>query len=160
MDRGAWWDAVHEVTRSWTRLSDFTLFFHFHALEKEMATHSSILAWRIPVIPGGLPSMGSHRVRHDWRDLASSSSICYLLEIPCNSTVANNFRGWFSSKCLLTVPRKKSRLFFISFDSTLSFWGMSFVFKYAKPSPGKPKLVVHGSQNLSLLSLRTVISIL
>ena len=53
--------------RSWTRLSDFTLFFHFHALEKEMATHSSVLAWRIPGTgePGGLPSMGSHRVGHD-----------------------------------------------------------------------------------------------
>ena len=48
MDGGAWWSAVHEVAKSWTRLSDFTLTFHFHALEKEMATHSSILAWRIP----------------------------------------------------------------------------------------------------------------
>ena len=59
--------AVHEVAKSWTRLSDFTLFFHFHALEKEMATHSSILAWRIPgtAEPRGLPSMGSHRVGHD-----------------------------------------------------------------------------------------------
>ena len=67
MGRGAWWAAVHGVTRSQTRLSDFTLFFHFHALEKEMATHSSVLAWRIPGTgePGGLPYMGSHRVRHD-----------------------------------------------------------------------------------------------
>ena len=67
MDGGAWWAAVHGVTRSWTRLSDFTLFFHFHALEKEMATHSSVLAWRIPGTgePGGLPSVGSHRVEHD-----------------------------------------------------------------------------------------------
>ena len=48
MDGGAWWSAVHEVAKSWTRLSDFTLTFHFHALEKEMATHSSVLAWRIP----------------------------------------------------------------------------------------------------------------
>ena len=67
MDRGAWWAAVHGVTRSRTRLINFTLFFHFHALEKEMATHSSVLTWRIPGTgePGGLPSMGSHRVRHD-----------------------------------------------------------------------------------------------
>jgi len=61
MDGRAWWAAVHGVARSRTRLSNFTLFFHFHALEKEMATHSSVLAWRIPGTgePGGLPSMGS-----------------------------------------------------------------------------------------------------
>ena len=67
MDGGAWWAAVHELARSRTRLNDFTLFFHFHALEKKMATYSSVLAWRIPGMgePGGLPSMGSHRVGHD-----------------------------------------------------------------------------------------------
>ena len=67
MDRGAWWAAVHGVAKSRTRLSDFTFTFHFHALEKEMATHSSVLACRIPGTgqPGGLPSMGSHRVGHD-----------------------------------------------------------------------------------------------
>ena len=67
MDGGAWWAAVHEVAKSRTRLSDFTFTFHFHALEKEMATHSSVLAWRIPGTgePGGSPSMGSHRVGHD-----------------------------------------------------------------------------------------------
>ena len=67
MDGGAWWAAVHGVARSRTRLSDFTLFFHFHALEKEMVTHSSALAWRIPGTgkPGELLSMGSHRVGHD-----------------------------------------------------------------------------------------------
>ena len=67
MDRGAWWAAVYGVAKSWTRLSDFTFTFHSHALEKEMATHSSVLAWRIPGTgePGGLPSMGSHRVGHD-----------------------------------------------------------------------------------------------
>ena len=67
MDRGAWKAAVHGVAKSRTRLSDFTFTFHFHALEKEMASHSSTLAWRIPGTgePGGLPSMGSHRVGHD-----------------------------------------------------------------------------------------------
>ena len=67
MDGGAWWAAVHGVANSRTRLSDFTFPFHFHALEKEMATHSSVLTWRIPGTgePGRLPSMGSHRVRHD-----------------------------------------------------------------------------------------------
>ena len=67
MDGGAWLAAVHGVAKSWTRLSDFTFTLHFHALEKEMATHSSVLAWRIPGMgePGGLPSMGSHRVGHD-----------------------------------------------------------------------------------------------
>ena len=83
MDRGAWWAAVHGVTRSWTQLSRFTFTFHFHALEKEMATHSSVLAWRIPGTgkPGRLPSMGSHRVGHDWNDLAaaeSKSNFCYI----------------------------------------------------------------------------------
>ena len=67
MDRGAGWAAVHGVARSRTRLSDFTFTFHVHALENEMTTHSSVLAWRIPGTrePGGLPSMGSHRVGHD-----------------------------------------------------------------------------------------------
>ena len=67
MDGGAWWAAVHGVAKSQTRLSDFTFTFHFPALEKEMAAHSSVLAWRIPGTgePGGLPSLGSHRVVHD-----------------------------------------------------------------------------------------------
>ena len=67
IDGGAWWAAVHMVAGSRTRLSDFTFTFHFHALEKEMEIHSSVLAWRIPGTgePGGVPSMGSHRVRHN-----------------------------------------------------------------------------------------------
>ena len=67
MDRGAWWAAVLGVAKSRTRLSDFTFTFHFHSLEKEMATHSSVLAWRVPGTgePGGLPSVGPHRFRHD-----------------------------------------------------------------------------------------------
>ena len=68
--------AVHGVTEGQTRLSDFTFTFHFHALEEEMATHSSALAWRIPGTgePGGLPSMGSHRVGHDWSNLAAATA--------------------------------------------------------------------------------------
>ena len=67
MDGGAWKAAVHGVAESWTRLSNFAFTFHFHALEKEMATHFSVLAWRIPGMgePSGLPSLGSHRVGHD-----------------------------------------------------------------------------------------------
>ena len=67
VDREAWCAAIHGVTKSRTQLSDFTFSFHFHALEKERATHSSVLAWRIPGTgePGGLPSTGSHRVGHD-----------------------------------------------------------------------------------------------
>ena len=76
MDRGAWQAAVQGVTRSRTRLRDFTFTFHFHALEEEMATHSSVLAWRIPGSgePGGLPSMGLHRVGDDWSDLAAAAA--------------------------------------------------------------------------------------
>ena len=81
MDGGAWQAAVHGVAKSRTRLSDFTLTFHFHALEKEMATHSGILAWRIPGTgePGGLPSMGLHRVKHDRSDLAAAASFSHFL---------------------------------------------------------------------------------
>ena len=76
MDGGAWKAAVHGVTEGQTQLSDFTFTFHFYALEKEMATHSSVLAWRIPATekPGGLPSMGSHRIGHDWSDLAAAAA--------------------------------------------------------------------------------------
>ena len=96
MDGGAWWAAVYRVARSQTRLSDFTFMFHFHALEKEMATHSSVLAWRIPGMgePGGLPSMGSHRVGHDWSDLAAAAaessclfSLCCLYTPLCGRRI-------------------------------------------------------------------------
>ena len=74
MDGGAWWAAIHGVAKGWTGLSDFTFTFHFNALEKEMAAHSSVLAWGIPGTgePGGLPSLGSHRVGHDGSDLAAA----------------------------------------------------------------------------------------
>ena len=82
MDGGARWATVHGVAKSQTRLNEFTFTFHFDALEKEMATHSSVLALRIPGTgePGRLPSMGSHRVGHDWSDLAAAAAV-YLCQI-------------------------------------------------------------------------------
>ena len=95
MDGGAWWAAVHGVAKSRARLSNFTFTFHFHALEKEMATHSSILAWRIPGTekPSGLPSMGLHWVGHDWSDLAAAAAL--------------SFRAWRSNMtcCKLSIER-------------------------------------------------------
>ena len=80
MDRGAWWAAVHGVARIRIWLSDFSFTFPFHALEKEMATHSSVLAWRIPGTgePGGLSSLGSHRVGHDWSNLAATIKVIFV----------------------------------------------------------------------------------
>ena len=79
MDGGAWWAAVHVVVKSWTWLSDFTFTFYFLALEKEMATHSIVLAWRTPGTgePGGLPSIGSHRVGYDWSDLGAAAAAVF-----------------------------------------------------------------------------------
>ena len=87
MDGGAWWAAAHGVAEVQTWLSDFTFTFHSHALEKEMATHSSVLAWRIPGTeePGGLPSMGSHRVRHNWSDLVAESFSPVLILPPASA---------------------------------------------------------------------------
>ena len=81
MGRRAWWAAVHGVAKSHTGLSGFTFTVHFHALEKEMATHSSVLAWRIPGTgePGGLPSIGSHRVGHGSSDLAAAAAAAYTI---------------------------------------------------------------------------------
>ena len=81
MGGGAWWAAVHGVAKSQTQRSNFTFAFHFHALEKEMATHFSVLAWRIPGTgePGGLLSLGSHRDGHDWSDLAEAAGIPTVL---------------------------------------------------------------------------------
>ena len=90
MDERAWWAAVPGVAKSWTRLSDFTFTFHFHVLEKEMATHSSVLVWRIPgtAEPGGLLSKGSHRVRHDSSDLAAAA--CHIYKTYLFPKLLNN----------------------------------------------------------------------
>ena len=82
MDGGAWWAAVHRVAKSQTQLCDFTFTFHFHTLEKEMAVHSSVLALRIPGTgePGGRPSVGSHRVGHDWSDLAAAAAAAVAVQ--------------------------------------------------------------------------------
>ena len=102
MDRGAWKAAVHGVTKSQERLSDFTFTFHFHALEKEMATHSSVLAWRIPGTgkPGGLLSMGSHRVRHDWSDLAAGN------ELPFFSQFTSSYKVTRITLCYTVVGQQ------------------------------------------------------
>ena len=112
MDGGAWWAAVHEVAKSRTRLSDFTFTFHIHAMEKEMATHSSVLAWRIPGTgePGGLPSMGSHRVGQDWSDLAAAAAaaagcndLAWLSHLPALLCGLNLFLMSTSIAPLLTL---------------------------------------------------------
>ena len=89
--RRTWWATVHGVTKSQTRLRDFTFTFHFHSLEKEMATHSSVLAWRIPGMgePGGLLSMGSHRVGTRLKRLSSSSSSTEVCKGSCYAELLN-----------------------------------------------------------------------
>ena len=99
MDGGTWWAAVHGVVKSQTRLSDFIFTFHSHALEKEMATHSSVLAWRIPGTeePGRLPSLELHRVGHDWSDLA----VATLLETISFFSISGTL--WFLSGMCVCV---------------------------------------------------------
>ena len=101
MDGGAWKAAVHGVAEGRTRLSDFTFTFHFHALEKEMATHSSVLAWRIPGTghPGGLPSTGSHRVGHDWSDSAAWIIIILLVLFYEDFFKKTEYSNIFWKKC-------------------------------------------------------------
>ena len=144
MDGGAWWAAVHGVAKSRTWLSDFTFTFHFHALEKEMATHSSILAWRIPGTgePGGLPSMGRHRVRHDWSDLAAAAAAA----IPCTADLTlltssfmtmpllfwlfvNTGFQWYSQNVLLGFIHDDCRCKFCPeyiglYEQWFNFWSM------------------------------------
>ena len=104
MDGGAWWATVHGVAKSRTRLSNFTFTFHSHALEKEMATHSSVLALRLPGMgePGGLPSMGSHRVGHNWSNLAAGAAALNMGYI-CKNILSFEFQ------------KKKNRTFFLPY---------------------------------------------
>ena len=99
MDRGAWWAAVHGVVKSQARLNDFIFTFYFHALEKEMATHSSVLAWRIPGTeePGRRPSMGSRRVGHYWSDLAAAAKVMFEPLLP--SMLVKSNPSWGKSMC-------------------------------------------------------------
>ena len=122
MNGEAWWAAVHGVTKSRTRLSNFSFTSHFHALEKKMATHSSVLAWRIPGMgePGGLPSMGLHRVGHDWSDLTA---------------VAAAWRRFMSSYWLI-FPGVRSSLVFSGFGLKPPASGFqSYSYSNLKTSP-------------------------
>ena len=119
IDSGVWWAAVYGVVKSWTWLSDLTLTFHFHPLEKEMATHSSVLAWRIPETgePGGLPSTGSHRVGHDWSDLAAAAVAVFTLSsllIPPwpKCTCVLSFKLWNTWKMQCSVHVWEPLVFF------------------------------------------------
>ena len=113
MDGGAWWAAVHGVAKSQIWLSDFTFTFHFHALEKEMATHSSVLAWRIPGMgePGGLLSLGSHRVGHDWSDIAAAAA-SFSGDIFCNYRTLSKPRNWLAPLIQLTTELTQISPFF------------------------------------------------
>ena len=110
MYRGVWQAAVHGVTRSWTQLSDFTFTFHFCALEKEMATHSSILSWRIlgTEEPGGLLTMGSYRVGHDWSDLAAAAAAqmqpSYVIIFPAKKLIGSIWL-WIHPRCVKLAER-------------------------------------------------------
>ena len=111
MDTGAWWATLYGVTKSRTQLSDFPFTFHFHALEKEMATHSSILAWRIPGTgkPGGLPSVGLHRVGHDWSDLAAAAA----------AAAANV--SWIKYICVIGTKINERSIFFCPYFCAIPF---------------------------------------
>ena len=102
IDGRSWWATVHGVAKSWTRLGDFTFTFHFHALEKELATHSNVLAWRIPWTeePGRLLSTGSHRVGHNWSNLAAAvaTAACFYHQL-----FGVAFIDLFSSLYFLTI---------------------------------------------------------
>ena len=135
MDGEAWWAVVHGVAKSWTGLSDFTFTFHFHSLKKEMATHSSVLAWRTPGTgePGGLPSMGSNRIGYDWSDLVAAAAPASLQEfapfLGTNAKILESLRHKLKKgktlESLISWYRFKFRLktkYFLSFHFKLFFF--------------------------------------
>ena len=135
-DGGTWWAAVHGVTKSQTWLSDFIFTFCFHALEKEMATHSSILAWRIPGMqePAGLPSMGSQS--WTWLKWLSSSS---------------SSREWFTSEYIFHLwiryePWQKPPSTFIGHVSSVFLWGQTNISILVQESSGIPRQLTEERQ--------------
>ena len=157
MDGGAWKAAVHGVAEGWTWLSDFTSIFHFLALEKEMATHSSVLPWRIPGTgePGGLPSMGLHRVGHDWSDLAAAAAVsCWyyiliILKFQLKSLVnvlqMNIFsvsNKWFEEVTQSFIYNYSSHIIFITMSAPVS---IALYWSSMEPCP--PCLAVHNTTN-------------
>ena len=135
MDGGAWKAPVCGVAKSQARLSNFTFTFHFHALEEEMATHSSVLAWRIPGTeePSGLPSMGSHRVGHDWSNLAASEKgmlsaipvnkeCCqsfHIYRIKSSTTVAASPAPWYTLRGIQDGEKQEA---FCALDTGFRYW--------------------------------------
>ena len=136
MDGGAWWAAVHGVAKSRTQLSDFTFTFPFHALEKEMATHSSVLAWTIPGTgdPGGLPSMGLHRVGLDWSDLAAAAYIGTYSSSPNTQLVKSHKKCQQSLNLISTcnVPWEPRKL------CTRTKWSMRYTPPATQPCHMNP----------------------
>ena len=124
MDGGAWWATVHEVAKSQILLSDFTFTFHFHTLEKEMATHSSVLAWRIPGTgePGRLPSMGSHRLGHDWSNLAAAAAATAIWTLCYGMLFLDHFSEQSKNRYFLFSCEGTRVHLTISIPSNLNFW--------------------------------------
>ena len=142
MDRGASGAAVNRVAMSWAQLSDFTFIFDFPALEKEMATHSSVLAWRIPGTgePDGLPSMGSHRVGHDWSDLAAAAAnVDNLISGPSAFSKSRLYIWKFSVHVLLKAILNDFEHYLASmwnecnFVVIWAFFGIAFLWDWAPP---------------------------
>ena len=127
MDRAAWKAAVHGIAEGRTRLSDFTFTFHFHALEKEMTTHSSVLAWRIPGMgePSGLPSMGSHRVGHDWSNLAAAAALLLWKKIMLKLFIPTYYVSGLGGR---RKWKEAGQVFFFVLDDYL-FMGVSDTFR-------------------------------